>query len=525
MKKALKYLTPFVLALLAACSVSEPVETPDAKPVLKTVQISVSELQLAPGGEARLPFSVQDPSYSFNYSCSRPECQVSVMLTNGSSPEAFRLKEVVSGGVQGNYEAIIEDTSLGEPYDLYAVLVIKTGGSSFVQSDRIRISSEKDPTLGIRTALPVVYIDTAGGADITSKDSYLTATVGIKGFGGYPDFAPASARVKGRGNTTWTWPKKPYLIAFDSRQSVLGMPKHKRWVLLANFMDRTLMRNLVSMKVSSMMTGLAWTPRCVPVELILNGKHKGSYLLIEQVRVDKNRVNISETDGLLYELDFHYDNPVQWKDHDIPFAVKYPDEDDITAEQISRAKSVISEASNVIYGNSFTDPENGYAKYLDVDSFIDYWIVYEVMCNHELGNPGSVYFHKDVNGKLTAGPCWDFDWGVLSFYTSNGANGLVNGKAIWYERLFQDPAFKTKVKNRFTEMLPQLQTIPDYMEECRALLSESAKLNFAMWNPADDKSQNGGQIINGDENMTFDAAIDRLKKNYNTHLEVIKSKL
>ncbi len=525
MKKALKYLTPFVLALLTACSVSEPVETPDAKPVLKTVQISVSELQLTPGGEARLPFSVQDPSYSFNYSCNSPDGQVAITLTSGSSPETFRLKEVVPGGVQGNYEAIIEDTSLGEPYDLYAVLVIKTGGSSFVQSDRIRISSAKDPTLGIRTGLPVVYIDTAGGVDIKSKDTYVTATVGIKGFGGYQDFAPAPARVKGRGNTTWEWPKKPYLIAFDSRQSVLGMPKHKRWILLANFMDRTLMRNLVSMKVSSMMTGLAWTPRCVPVELILNGKHKGSYLLIEQVRVDKNRVNISETDGLLYELDFHYDNPVQWKDHDIPFAVKYPDEDDITAEQISRAKSVISEASNVLYGSGFTDPQNGYAKYLDVDSYIDYWIVYEVMCNHELGNPGSVYFHKDVNGKITAGPCWDFDLGVLSFYTSNGANGLVNGHAIWYDRLFQDPAFKARVKERFLELKPQLQTIPDYMEECRTLLKESAKLNFAMWNPADDRSMNGGSIINGDENLSFDAAIDRLKSNFNTHLAVIESKL
>ena len=526
MKKVLKYLTPFVLALLTACSVSEPGETPDAKPVLKTVQISVSELQLAPGGEARLPFSVQDPSYSFNYSCNSPDGQVAITLTSGSSPEAFRLKEVVSGGVQGNYEAIIEDTSLGEPYDLYAVLVIKTGGSSFVQSDRIRISSAKDPTLGIRTGLPVVYIDTAGGADITSKDSYLTATVGIKGFGGYPDFAPASARVKGRGNTTWTWPKKPYLIAFDSRQSVLGLPKHKRWILLANFMDRTLMRNLVSMKVSSMMTNLAWTPHCVPVEVVLNGKHKGSYLLIEQVRVDKNRVNISETGGYLFELDFHYDNPVQWKDHNIPFSVQYPDDDDITAEQKTYAKNYIAEVSNTIYGADFKDPQNGYAKYLDVDSYIDYWIVYEVMTNHELGNPGSVYFHKDVNGKLTAGPCWDFDWGVLSFNTSPQAQtGLVNGHAIWYDRLFQDPDFKAKVKARFLELKPQLQTIPDYMEECRALLSESAKLNFAMWNPADDKSQNGGNIINGDENLTFDAAIDRLKKNFNTHLAVIESKL
>ena len=206
--------------------------------------------------------------------------------------------------------------------------------------------------------------------------------------------------------------------------------------------------------------------------------------------------------------------------------MKYPDPEDLTTQQKSYIKNYIAEVSSVLYGSGYQDHQNGYAKYLDVDSFIDYWIVFEVMGNHELGNPGSVFFHKDVEGKLTAGPCWDFDWGVLSFKTSPHAEtGLVNGNAIWYKRLFQDPVFKNQVRERFNELLPQLKTIPDYMEECRAMLSESAKLNFAMWNPADDKSQNGGSIINGDENMTFDAAIDRLKSNYNKHLQAIQSKL
>ncbi len=525
MRELLKYAILLLLLCSIGCTEQGVPGVEHSTPVLTRITPSAFSLEIPSDGEGRLSFSVTDPEYTFNYNFTSEDSQVSLSLSSGDAPESFLLKEVVPGAARGVYTAVIADRAHGEPYDEYAVIVIRTPGGSFVQSEKINITSAKDPTAGIRTGLPVVYIDTAGGVDIKSKDTYVTATVGIKGFGGYPDFAPASARVKGRGNTTWEWPKKPYLIAFDSRQSVLGMPKHKRWVLLANFMDRTLMRNLVSMKVSSMMTGLAWTPRCVPVELILNGNHKGSYLLIEQVRVDKNRVNISETDGLLYELDFHYDNTVQWKDHGIPFAVKYPDEDDITADQIFSAKSVISEASNVLYGSGFTDPQNGYAKYLDVDSYIDYWIVYEVMCNHELGNPGSVYFHKDVNGKLTAGPCWDFDWGVLSFYTSNGANGLVNGHAIWYDRLFQDPAFKARVRERFLELKPQLQTIPDYMEECRTLLNESAKLNFAMWNPADDRSMNGGSIINGDENLSFNAAIDRLKSNFNTHLAVIESKL
>ena len=510
------------LAVLFSCNGGKE----NVPPALRSVTPASFSITIPSGGSVNLPFKVADEGFQFNYTVSSKDCQVLLLLAGGASPKEFYLKEVLAGSESGSYTAVISDSGLGTEYSKGVYIAIRNGKDTYVRSAEITVESEKDPTLGIQTGLPVMYINTAGGANITSKDNYLTATVGIKGFGGYPDFAPASARVKGRGNTTWTWPKKPYLIAFDSRQSVLGLPKHKRWILLANFMDRTLMRNLVSMKVSSMMTGLAWTPHCVPVELVLNGKHKGSYLLIEQVRVDKNRVNISETEGFLYELDFHFDNPVQWKDHGIPFAVKYPDEDDITSSQISLAKNYILEASGAIYGSGFKDPENGYAKYLDVDSFIDYWLVYEVMCNHELGNPGSVYFHKDAGGKITAGPCWDFDWGVLSFKTSpQGQTGLVVGKAIWYARLFEDPDFKAKVKARFQEMKPQLQTIPDYMEECRALLKESAKLNFAMWNPADDKSQNGGDIINGDENLTFDQAIDRLKDNYNTHLAAIESKL
>jgi hypothetical protein len=147
------------------------------------------------------------------------------------------------------------------------------------------------------------------------------------------------------------------------------------------------------------------------------------------------------------------------------------------------------------------------------------------MTNHELNNPGSIMFHKDVGGKLTAGPCWDFDWGILSFYTSNGEYGLVNKDAIWYSRLFQDPDFKSRVKARFLELKPQLQTIPSYMDECEKLLEKSAGLNFKMWNPADDKSQNGGNIINGDENLTFHDAVKRLKSNFSKHLTVIESKL
>ena len=451
-------------------------------------------------------------------------------MNDGSVPTHFRLVSVSKLGDVGLYTAVITDSGSGEAYsDQVSIVIVQRGESgaeSYISSGLMIVSSAAPEfSVKVQTGLPVVYIDTENGKSITSKTVEIPAVLKIKGEMGYPDVYPANCTIRGRGNTTWTWPKKPYLVKMESQTSQLGMPKHKRWVLLANFMDRTMMRNLVSMKVASL-TSLAWTPRCVPVELVLNGKHVGNYLLIEQVRVDNDRVDISEETGYLLELDFHYDNKFQWKDHGIPFAVKYPDPDELKPEQKTYIKKYIADIAAAIYGSSFKDPLYGYEAWLDVDSFVDYWIVYEVMGNHELGNPGSVFFHTDASRKLTAGPCWDFDWGVLSYNTSPHAKtGFVNRHAIWYDRLFQDPAFAAKVRDRFQELLPALQTIPAYIDECEKLLQKSSELNFKMWDPAQDASQNGGHIINGDEKMTYNDAVARLKKIYQERLVVMEQKL
>ena len=525
--------------LLASCS-EDRIE--EQVPRLRLISVEETALVLPEKGSAELTFQVKDSDYPLNYQVGSTLCQVRLQLRNGTVPAHFRLSGIVKGETPGVYKAVITDTGVEWDYAEDACLLLVNrapdGTESYLNSGFFEVRSEAAGYgLLIKTGLPTVYVDTEGDKGINSKTEYVKASVKIRGTGKYESLAATSCEIRGRGNTTWTWPKKPYLVKLDEKQHVFGMHKHKRWVLLANFMDRTLMRNLVSMKVSSMMSHLEWTPGCVPVELVLNGRHMGSYLLIEQVRVDNHRVNITEmtkddnsgdavTGGYLLELDFHYDNEVQWKDHNIPFAVKYPDPDDLTPQQLTYIKGYIANAANALYGNNFKDPANGYAKYIDVDSFIDYWIVYEVMGNHELGNPGSVFFHKDRGGKLVAGPCWDFDWGVLSYNTSPQARtGLINGNAIWYARLRKDPAFEAKLKARFEELLPQLETIPDYMDECERLLTASAKLNFAMWNPAEDASQNGGWIINGDENMSFHDAVTRLKSIYKERLKVIPTKL
>ena len=528
--------------LLASSCREDQIEEQVAR--LRLVSVDETTVVLPENGSEEVTFQVKDPDYPLNYNIGSTLCQVRLQLKNGTTPVHFRLSGVIKGEVPGQYKAILADTGVNPDYVEDACILLVNRGAdgteSYLASGFFEVRSEAAGYgILIKTGLPTVYVDTEGGKGIYSKEEYVNASVKIRGTDKYESLGATSCQIRGRGNTTWGWPKKPYLIKLDEKQHIFGMHKHKRWVLLANFMDRTLMRNLVSMKVSSM-TNLAWTPGCVPVELVLNGKHQGSYLLIEQVRVDNHRVNVTEmtktdntgdavTGGYLLELDFHYDNDVQWIDphghnnqwgNGVPFAVKYPDPDDLTPQQLAYIQKYVSDAANALYGNDFKDPVNGYAKYIDVDSFIDYWIVFEVMGNHELSNPGSVFMHKDRGGKLVAGPCWDFDWGVLSYNTSPQARtGLINHSAIWYGRLRQDPAFEAKLKARFEELLPQLETIPDYMDECEVLLTASAKLNFAMWNPAQDG------MINGDENMTFHDAVARLKSIYKERLKVIPSKL
>ena len=513
-----------LLPLLAVSCMEAP------KAVLHSVTVEESVVKLPVGGSAEVRFRVNEADYSF-------DLVKDVVLYAGKGPflasKDFYLESVLEDAEPGCYRAVIADRSVSDDYDEEVCLGVRGADGTMRLSALFHCEGEFGGPLGPvkKTGLPVLYVNTQYGAAIRSKEDYVKMTLTLE-----EDGVPAdtlSGNIRGRGNTTWYWSKKPYALKMDAKASFFGFPAHKRWVLLANLMDRTLMRNMVAMKVSSL-TSLDWTPHCRPVELVLNGSHQGTYLLIEQVKVDKKRVNVGD-DGFLFESDFHYDNEIQWMDphgrsvefsSGIPFGIKHPDSDEITPDQVQAGKDLIYRTAEAIYGPDFRDPEKGYASVIDVDSFIDYWIVFEVMGNHELGNPGSVYYHWKPGGKLTAGPCWDFDWGVLSYqYNPIAQRGLVNGKACWYARLFEDPAFKAKVKARYLQLLPQLQTVPAYIDELEKQLAASAKLNFQMWNPAEDAWTNGGRIINGDENIPFADAVARLRSIYEERLTVIRDNL
>lgn len=414
------------------------------------------------------------------------------------------------------------DLQENEPIDLHRDISITVWKGSN--------STDYTLHLGCFTGIPVMRIETPNNVGIYSKEEWTEgATLWIDGMGIFEDVDGVKLSIRGRGNSTWGYEKKPYNIKLDKKQELLGMPKHKRWCLLANYMDRTLLRNRVAYYLAEQ-TSLDWTPRCEFVELILNGKHLGSYLVAEHIKVDENRVDITEmettdnsgdavTGGYLLELDFHFDNQWQWHGASgTPFAVKYPEEEDLTPQQLEWIKGYIAQVESTLYGENFADPKSGYAQYIDMQSFIDYWLIYEICVNHELANPGSVYLTKERNSKLKAGPVWDFDWGTFSYNASPEAQwGLFMTHAWWYSRLFKDERFMALASERWTVLKPKFMTVFDFIDSQSDYIYRSWYKNFGIWSIS--------TTINGDEKLSYPASINRLTDITRQRIEIIDKAL
>ena len=362
----------------------------------------------------------------------------------------------------------------------------------------------------IHSPLPKVFIKTQDGKNIPSKyEDWLSATVKIYN-SDCTLHLEGETGIRGRGNTTWSYPKKPYALKLKDKQEVLGMPKHKRWVLLANWMDRTLLRNAVSFNLASR-SSLAYTPKGEFVELFVNDVHMGNYFLCEHIKVDKNRVNIDELDedevdgGYIMELDAYFDEVNKFRSavRNLPYMFKDPDE--VNADQFSFIQDYVNNFENALYDNArFAERE--YVEYIDIQSFADWWIVMELTGIWEPNHPKSTYMHKDKGGKLTMGPVWDFDWETYMPTTWYRIKD-----ALYYGRLFQDPEFIALVKERWAVLKPEFETLPDYISSEAERIRSSEYMNHMMWPIT--------QVVNKDEGMSFDNAVEGMISSYTAKLK------
>lgn len=332
--------------------------------------------------------------------------------------------------------------------------------------------------------------------------------------------------VRLRGNTSQDYPKKPFAMKFNSKKSVLGMPEHKRWVLLANWLDHSMIRNTVAFDIAHVIEyawtanttiepGIPWNVHGQNVELVFieNGTahHVGNYYLCEQIKIDANRVNVQN--GYLLELDNNLDEPLSFETtQGVPVMIK--DEEDNAI--LNTVKEKIQSIETNIYNGNF---EEAY-KTLDINSVIDQFLIWELTMNREYGDPRSVYMFIDDNGKLSAGSVWDFDRGT--FQNQENAASLGNSDRIkpdnewmcwrtgesdnyiWYKQLIQDPIFQQTLQKRWAVIKPYLELIVDqimYYGQSQAL---SYVYDSAMWptNKADvQKHKSGFSDWSGDEQL------------------------
>lgn len=371
------------------------------------------------------------------------------------------------------------------------------------------------------TNLPTVVINTEGSQEIVSKEEELSSTVYIISEEGTNLLATTETGVRGRGNASWDqFPKKPYRLKFKSKQSPLGAPASaKKWTLISNYSDKSLMRNILAFEASRRI-GQAYTPYCHPVDVIVNGEYRGCYQLCDQVEAAEGRVPAK--DGYLIEIDAYAWKEVSafWSWRGTPVTIKHPDEDDITDSQRQHIESFFNQMETAALGEDFTDPEKGYRKYLDLESFLRNLLVGDFCGNTDL--LWSVYMYKDAtDGKLYTGPTWDHDLSFDNDYRSYPVNAnndfiflFVPSPAsdavrdITRRIVKEDPEAKNLLAQYWNQALEEgdLMTLPDYLDQTYVLLQESQELNFKRWDILDSQVHMNFQALG-----TYEAEVNFLK--------------
>lgn len=342
--------------------------------------------------------------------------------------------------------------------------------------------------------LPVFYLTTA--SPVVSKDDYVTGnlTINTNGTPFTQEVKSMDLTIKGRGNSTWDMPKKPYRLKLNTKAKILGLTAAKNWVLLANYADKTLMRNYLADQLA-LDAKSDFAHHGTFVEVFMNGDYNGTYLLTEQVEINTGRVDIPElkatdnsaaaiTGGYLLEFDQRNGEKVNWvSERSMLWNLRSPEEP--SPEQLAYIKGYIKELETAMFGPDFADPVKGYAKYVDVDSFISWYLVNEIFKNQDAKNFSSMFYYKSRGGKMGMGPAWDFDLaaGNVDYSEAVKPEGWWVKDGVYISQMYKDPAFAAKVKAKWDAL--KLKGIPELLaniDKTEAYLDFAQRKNFNRWN-------------------------------------------
>ena len=361
-------------------------------------------------------------------------------------------------------------------------------------------SAQSADTYSRKTNLPAVYIRTFNNQSIYSKTDYVYATMWIVD---EKDEVTRydSLQIRGRGNSTWNMSKKPYRIKLHEKSKLQGkgFANAKKWTLLANAADKSLIRNALTSEVGRFL-GMPFNPAARFVDLTLNGTYMGNYQISDQMEVKKKRVDITEQDlplaaesditgGYFLEVDGFQDGNCFTTSHDaVPIRIHYPDEEDIAFRQNQYIKTYIQAFENALCSNDFADRQKGYRQWVDSVSLANWYIATEVSAN--IDGFYSTYFYKNQQDSLLYwGPLWDYDIA----YANDTRKGNTTRQMmtdvgygqtrLWVNRMWNDPWFARLVNRRYEQALQDGLT--EYMtskiDSLQGLLQESQQLNYRRW--------------------------------------------
>ena len=376
------------------------------------------------------------------------------------------------------------------------------------------------PPVTLFSHLPIVVLNT-DGASIPDEPK-ITAEMGIIYTEGdtssqydFPNEFFGKVGIERRGESSSGFPKKQYALetrtdsGTNLNVSLLGMPRENDWILYAPYSDKSLIKNVLTYKLSEQMGDYA--PRTRYVELILNGDYKGIYVLIEKIKEDSGRVDIATlrpqdiegnelTGGYIIRNDKTTDlGPGEWWDSPIPhpygrlsqFQYYDPKYDDMLPQQRSYIKDYMKLYEQVMVASSFKDSLSGYRKYSNIQSFIDMMFINElsmdVDCYHF-----STYFYKDKDsdgGKLYSGPVWDKNiaWGNVNYGNVDADDGFIytrGGRMYYWKRMMEDPWYANAAYSRWDKMYSSVlswENVENIIDSCVTLMGPAIDRNYEKW--------------------------------------------
>lgn len=354
---------------------------------------------------------------------------------------------------------------------------------NYTITDENGLSKDFIVEVSLFTGLPIVRIYTDDSIEITSKEDYIRGYVDI--WGGIPfDNVSGDMKIRGRGHSTWeNHPKKPYQLKFDTKTQVLGMHEARKWIFLAEYSDKTLIRNSLVFEMGYI-SNLDWTPSYVFSEVFINDKYNGTYNLCEKIEGGPNRVNIGDN-GYLCEIDTpsHLDpDDIFFNSTKFTIQIKEPETTN-GSEEFNYIKSLIIEFEEVLYSDNFKDEENGYQKYIDVASFVDWYLINEISKNLDSKSYSSMYFSHIPGEKIKMGPLWDFDlsFGNVNYTECEFVDTWWTKRHAWFKRLFEDPMFLQKVRERFAYYRANEEYLLEFIDSKAEHLHYAQQENDLKW--------------------------------------------